>query len=117
MSTGTPTLGALNQRVELLRRTTASDESGGQETSYTSLGTVWAMVRAGSGGVQTVADTNALAQTTLVTIRFRADLVPGDRLIIEGEQFDIQSIADINGRKVYQELLCTSHAVIGSRHE
>lgn len=117
MSIRMPSLGELNQRIELLKRTTTNDATGGQSTSYISLGNVWAKVRSGPSVAQTIADAIAQLDKTHITIRFRSDIAPGDRLMIDGKPLDVDSIADINGHKAYQKLICSKPTVTGSRHE
>lgn len=117
MSGRTPSLGSLNQRIELLSRAISTDTSGGQSTTYTSLGFVWAKVQTSSSGVSELGDGFAALQPKQITMRFRTDIKPGDRIVIGGQQFDVENVADINGRQAYLDCWCTAPTMIGSRYE
>ena len=48
-----------------------------------------------------------------VTLRFRTDLKPGDRIIYRGRNLEIATLADINGRRAYLSCQCSERAVTG----
>lgn len=117
MSGRTPSLGSLNHRVEVLSRTTQTDQSGGQSTTYASSANIWARIDEQPGNVQNIADGVVSQQSVQVTVRFRSDINVGDRLRVEGKQFDIDHVVDLNGRRAYLVCTCSAISSIGSRHE
>ena len=117
MSGRTPSLGTLNRQVEVLTRTTQTDQSGGQTTTYSSLGKVWALVEERPGGVQNSADGIVSGRSVQVTVRFRTDIEAGDRLVVDGNQHDIDHVADLNGRRAYVVCTCSAITAVGSRYE
>ncbi|MGJ8526903.1 phage head closure protein [Maritalea sp.] len=117
MSVKIPALGSLNQRVELISRQTAIDASGGQVTSFSSIGTVWANIRTQASGIGEQGDAASSFLAKTVTIRFRADISVGDRMKVGNAQYDIDHVVDINGRRAYLRCYCSEPTSIGSRHE
>jgi len=117
LSPRAPQLGELNQRIELLKRATITESNGGQVTTYSSLGSTWAKLEWGAGGQSELGDADVTKLSAQITLRFRSDLEPGDRAIVADQQFDIDSIADINGRRAYLRCGCTTAQVTGSRYE
>lgn len=116
MSFRTPTLGSLNQRIELFAKNDTVDGSGGITTTHNSLGVVWAKVDTRAGGFDDFAAAHASSVTKLLTIRFRTDVKAGDRVVVGGENFEIQSVDDPNGRRAYLIVTAVTAKATGVRH-
>ena len=116
MSFRTPTLGSLNQRVELFAKSETVDSSGGTVTNHHSLGFVWAKLDGHSGGFDDIADAHASSATKRLIIRFRTDVKAGDRVVVGGESFEVQSVDDPNGRRAYLIVTAVTTKATGVRH-
>ena len=116
MSFRTPTLGSLNQRVELFAKSETVDNSGGTETNHQSLGFVWAKLDEHSGGFDDIADAHASSATKRLIIRFRTDVKAGDRVVVSGESFEVQRADDPNGRRAYLIVTAVTTIATGVRH-
>jgi len=85
--------GRLDRRITIQRATVTTDAYGAPVETWAPVATVWAAVeyaRTGSGEEQT--DAIHLATTnTIFTIRYR-DLIHTDRIIWNGEAYDITRI-------------------------
>lgn len=108
-----PPVGSLRDRVQLQRREMTLLPEGGHETLFMPLAGVWARVRARSARMGRESDGRAAATTHVVTLRFRADLKPGDRIVYRGRALEIVSTEDINGRRAYLSCLCVEAAITG----
>ena len=101
-----PSLGSLRERVELLQRVQTIDAAGGHADGFVSLGLAWARVRSASGSIVDIADARNARVSHVITIRFRQDINPGDRLVYRSRQLEIISAADLNGYRAYLVLKC-----------
>lgn len=113
MSEPIPPLGTLTDRVTLKRKIMSSEPEGGEVALYTTLATVWARVRQLSARAAYADDARGQTISHSVVMRFRTDLVPGDRLVYRGRELEIASLADINGRRAYLSCQCSERAVTG----
>ena len=83
----TPALASLRDRVQLrCIATSARDDEGGTTTTFVPLATVWARVRQLTARQGDSADGRAVLLTHSVVLRYRTDLVPGDRLVYRRPQ-------------------------------
>lgn len=91
--------GRLDRQITLQRATTVADGYGTPMPTWTDLYRVWANLdypATGSGEVQY--DAVHLATTNAVfTIRYRADVLPTDRIAYNGQYYDITRIAETAG--------------------
>ncbi len=110
---GTPSLGALRERVELKQTAQAIDDAGGHTDSFTSLGMVWAEVKTASGTLDLSGDARNSKISHAIILRFRNDLKPGDRVIYRDEELEVISAQDLNGRAAYLKVLCTQLKIVG----
>jgi SPP1 family predicted phage head-tail adaptor len=108
-----PPLGTLADRVTLKRKIMSSEPEGGEVAVYSTLGTVWARVRQLSARASYSEDARGQSITHSVVLRFRTDLAPGDRIVHRGRDLEIESLADINGRRAYLSCQCAEQAVTG----
>ena len=108
-----PALGTLTDRVQLRRRESVGDGSGGHERLYVPVTHLWARVRSLSGRQGTNADGRAVAISHSVVLRFRGDVAPGDRIVYRGRNLDVVSTADINGRRAYLSCACSETSFTG----
>jgi SPP1 family predicted phage head-tail adaptor len=113
MSERIPPLGSLTDRVQIRRREMTGEAEGGHETLYVPTATVWARVRSLSGRYMQSADGRAAGISHTVVMRFRADVMPGDRIAYRGRSLDVVSAADLNGRRAYLSCACTETSFTG----
>ena len=96
----------LRHRVRLETPATTIDEGGGQTLVWSLTDEVWARIKAVSGreivrGSQIVPRVNYR-----VTIRHRADVAAGDRVVIDTEALLIETAADPDGKRRFLILDC-----------
>lgn len=106
-------MGTLTDRVELKRRETIADGGGGHERIFVPVTNLWARVRSLSGRQGTNADGRTVAISHSVVMRFRNDVVPGDRIVYRGRNLDVVSTADLNGRRAYLSCNCSETSFTG----
>jgi SPP1 family predicted phage head-tail adaptor len=98
------TAAMLRQKVQIQRLNKAGDGAGGWEKSWSSIGWTFAYMRATGGGERFFADRLNMEIRYKATIRYRADLLPSDRILFEGKAYQIRSIIDIEFKKKWLEL-------------
>lgn len=108
-----PPLGTLRDRVHLQRREMSIAPDGGHETLFVPIAAVWARVRARSARLSRESDGRGTTSTHAVTMRFRKDIKPGDRILYRGRALEIVEAEDINGRRAYLACLCVETAMVG----
>ncbi|WP_164730670.1 phage head closure protein [Pelagibacterium montanilacus] len=113
MRGATPPIGTLRDRVQLQSRQTSSTDDGGHEAIFVPLGSVWARVRSRAGRFAEESDGRTGRATHEVTLRFRKDIGPGDRIVYRGRALEIASVEDINGRRAYLACQCVESAMVG----
>lgn len=113
MREAAPPLGTLRDRVQLQRRDMTVKPDGGHETLFVPIATVWARVRVRSARFAHAGDGRTATSTHAVTLRFRKDLKPGDRVLYRGRTLEIVEAEDINGRRAYLACLCVETAMVG----
>lgn len=91
--------------------TQARDSFGAVTESWANTLTVWANVKAlkYSTGLESVVNTQGREVVTpsyTMTIRYRTDVSERQRVVWNGQTFDIRRIIDPTGRKEYMELYC-----------
>lgn len=94
--------GELDQLVTFQRATEVSDGMGGQTLTWNAIASdVWAKVRPLSGNEQERFDQlNATAMATFV-VRYRSDIEHGDRIVWNGENYNIRYIPPVSSREMY----------------
>jgi SPP1 family predicted phage head-tail adaptor len=102
----TPALGALRDRVQILRRDVADDGQGGTTTTFVLIATVWGRVRELTARPARGWDRRIASISHSVVLRFRTDISPGDRLLYRGRALDVVAADDLNGRRAYLSCAC-----------
>jgi len=108
-----PALGTLREHVELQRKDQSIDSAGGHVAVFTPLAIVWARVIPASGALVSLGDAKSARISHNVTVRFRSDLNPGDRIIYRSSQLEIISANDLNGRRAYLICKCSQIETTG----
>lgn len=97
-------LGELDQRITIKRKALARDGAGGATQSWTTLVTLWALVRPMSGGERNAAMRNEARADYLVVIRWRDDLRAGDRIEWRGRYMNIRFLKNRGPREQFLEI-------------
>jgi len=92
--------GALDQRITLQRYTTTADGGGGVTRTWSDLATVWAGVMAKSGRESLEEGRINATFAVVFTIRNR-DVRETDRIIWQGENYNIRGVLREGGRAMY----------------
>ncbi len=108
-----PSLGSLNERVELQNKVQTIDGLGGHVQTFVPLAFVWSRVVSANGSITEIADARAARISHIITIRFRSDISSGDRVIYRSVALEVISASDFNGRKAYLVLKCSQIQVTG----
>ena len=87
-------LSELNQRATLLARTLTPDGGGGFAESWEAVATVWIALRPRDATDIATADRLESRVRHVVTLRRRADLAAGQRLIVGPRVFRIHAVLD-----------------------
>jgi SPP1 family predicted phage head-tail adaptor len=99
--------GKLDRRVQLQRRTLTRNGSGEQMASFATYATVWAGKRDLRGRELFTAQQTQAEISAIWTIRYRADVLPTDRLVDDsGAVFDIAGPPAEIGRRQGLDLVC-----------
>ena len=99
-------IGDLSRRITLQRPDRTADGGGGFETTWTSVGAAWASVRSSAGTEQDEGDDLVRRVGHQLRLRWRDDVVPGWRVVLEGRVLRVRSAVDRNGRKRWLDLEC-----------
>jgi SPP1 family predicted phage head-tail adaptor len=97
-------IGALNRRVVLEAVMRTPDGAGGAVESWTPVATLFATLRAVSGGESFAQDRTAGRVTHEIVIRYRADVTPAMRFRLGTRLFEIAAAFDPDGRR--RQLRC-----------
>lgn len=100
--------GLLNQRVTLQRRSVGLDAAGQTSTTWVDVDTVWASVLPLRGRDLLAAAQQQATFDAKVTMRYRADVMPTDRLMWGTQPLEIVGEPiNVAGRGAALELMCT----------
>lgn len=102
-------IGALRQRVRLEKRSHSPNTFGEEEIAYTPVDTVWCRVAQTRGREFATADHVASETSVRIRIRYRNDVAPDWRAVVEGDPertYDIRAVLDPSGRREELDLLC-----------
>lgn len=113
MSTRTPSIGTLRDRVQLQTKQMVIDAAGGHSVVFNPLATVWARVTSLRGRESREASGRTATMSHSVVTRFRTDMKPGDRIVYRGRPLEIISAEDMNGRRAYLNCACTETNLVG----
>jgi SPP1 family predicted phage head-tail adaptor len=98
-------IGWLRHRLAIERMSRSADGSGGAVASWAVIATAWGAIEALQGGEDFAADAVQGEARYRITMRYREDIGPADRLRFDERVFEIVSAADPDGRK--RRLMCT----------
>lgn len=106
-------MAALRDRVQLGRKVSVPEDEGGHSIAWVGLGSAWARVTALSARQVSEADARGRAETHAVVLRFRTDLLPGDRIGYRGRWLEVLATEDLNGQRAWLSCRCTETGVLG----
>lgn len=86
--------GALRTELSLQRPALTPDGLGGHSEDWSEVATLFARVEPVSAGVRFGAGQTVETTTHRITVRFRADLASGMRLVRDGRVFELVSVHD-----------------------
>lgn len=96
----------LRHKVQLQAKTVTQSGTGQPVESWGTVDTVWAAVEPVSGR-EFFAAAAVWAETTFkVTVRYRPDITPLNRIIHDGKLLDIQAVLNVEGKGRYLEIVC-----------
>jgi SPP1 family predicted phage head-tail adaptor len=98
------TAGMLRHTVALERLTKTPDGAGGFVKAWNSLASVKAYMKVSSGSEQFSQDRLNAVQRVRAYIRYRSDLLPNDRLVFQGKNYQIRNINNLEFKNKYLEL-------------
>lgn len=110
---GAPSIGALQDRVQVQRRVSVPEDDGGQSVAYVGLGAAWARVTPLSARQMASLDARSRTQSHAVVLRFRTDIVAGDRIGYRGRWLEVLASEDLDGRRAFLSCKCEEMAVLG----
>jgi SPP1 family predicted phage head-tail adaptor len=96
--------GALDQRIELKRKTRTPDGSGGATTTTPTYATVWANVRPMTGRERERSQRAEASSDYVITIRNRADMLESDLITWRGRTLNIRFIKNQGPRFAFLEI-------------
>lgn len=100
--------GALDRRITIERNTPTHDADSNEEVaSWGTLATVWAQAKPLRGSERFEADRENAERTVTFRIRHRTDIDEEMRIVFDGDNYDIESIAEI-GRSEGLEIIATA---------
>lgn len=100
--------GALREPITIQRKVSVSDGMGGQAISWIDIASVRAHVKPLSGREALQAMQLQASITHRVYIRYRADLLPSDRLLMRGQPLHIRAILNMEMRNQWLEVSADS---------
>jgi SPP1 family predicted phage head-tail adaptor len=101
--------GPLDRRVTLQRPAETRGAAGDSLIGYQTVAEVWAGKRDMRGREVLAAGATLAEVETLITIRWRSDIRPAWRVLLDGRAYDIQGMAEV-GRRDGLELRCVAVA-------
>ena len=96
-------LGNLDRRIRIEQYSEVTDSWGQRTRVWSTLDTVWAMVRYESGSEELEADQMVAVRLTKFTVRYSSSYNEKLRVIYDGNIYDVRSIEEL-GRKRFQVL-------------
>jgi SPP1 family predicted phage head-tail adaptor len=86
--------GTLRHQVTIQSKTATTDGYGGPVDIWADVVTVWANVESLQGRELATAQSVFAETTTRITMRYRAGVIPANRIIFEGKFYNLQSVVD-----------------------
>lgn len=97
-------IGELDQRIAIQRETVTPDGMGGGESALSTVATTWAHVRPKTGKEGGAFDGVRATAVYLFVIRNRKDLKDDDRIVWDGDTYNIRYIAKRGGRNMFLQI-------------
>ncbi len=98
----------LKEPVELQSLSIVGDGFGGQDKTWTSMGTLWCMMKQSSGNEGVEAGRLEAKTTVKFTTHYRSDVTATDRLIYQGVNYNIRNVENIDFGDVWMVLTADS---------
>ena len=102
--------GQMDRQITFIRKVTDDNNfNEKEEVSWAALATnptVWARMQERKGGEVINADRLTYVQETNFLIDKRSDITTEDRVVFEGQQYNIVSITTNEESRMYQDVLC-----------
>jgi SPP1 family predicted phage head-tail adaptor len=108
-----PAIGVLREKVQLLNKVMNAETEGGHVSEYVPLASVWAKVKSAKGHALFENDARGVMASHEIVMRFRGDVFVGDRVIYRGENLEVLSVQDLNGRRAYIKIYLSKKSVVG----
>ena len=99
-------IGALRHRVELLTPSRIDDDAGGAAIVWLPGPEIWAAVERLTSTRDFAGDRENRLQRIAATVRFRTDIVLGQRLAFDNDQYEVVSIENDDERGRRLTLVC-----------
>ncbi len=99
-------IGALRHRVELLTPSRIDDDAGGAAIVWLPGPEIWAAVERLTSTRDFAGDRENRLQRIAATVRFRTDIVLGQRLAFENDHYEVVSIENDDERGRRLTLVC-----------
>lgn len=90
--------GVLRHYIALQHYDETRDAAGGVTKTWTTYDSVWAALRTLSGRERDIAQQERTTLTHEITIRYRDDLQPDDRIVYDSRYFDIKDVRNFDER-------------------
>ena len=97
-------IGELNRRVDIMRATITRDAFGGEISTWSVLGSVWANIRPGVARENLVNEQVQGFQEAVITIRYRSDITIKDRVRYQDKYYEIVGVKDIDTGHFWTEI-------------
>lgn len=96
--------GKLDQRITVQYETLSNDGYGGQTVALTDRVSLWANVAPLAGRELEYGQQLESSNYVVFTIRYREDILFSDRIIYNGEQYNIRAMPPPGTRKMYRTI-------------
>jgi len=102
-------IGRMDRRIQLQVKVETQDASGEPIESWNALDTVWAEAIPLRGTERFASQQTAAEADTRFKIRYRSDVTVENRIVFDGDNYDITAVMEI-GRREALEILATRRA-------
>lgn len=99
--------GWLRHRVTIQEKVVTRDAYGEEDFTWRDLSTVWASVEPARGREFLMAQTEQVLYDTLIRMRYGTDVTPENRLVWNGQYYDVDSAVSILEKNKELEIRCT----------
>ena len=103
----------MRDRVTIRRANTVSDGFGGQVEVWSDLVTVWAEAISQNGREAVIAGALQGVSAWRITIRWRPDVLTSDQLRLRGQDLNIRTAEDPDGRRDRLVIFADTASVLG----